>query len=144
MNGQNLLMGLSYIDRKYIEESEQACITGQGRRLLQRPMLIAAIVALMLLLVGCTIAYVMRMQGLHIGKHTVIYQELDQSEPTEIQMEVLSLQGMKNTPAYLANLEWLQFTESYTPERGDYWDSNEAYWAYSVLDQTMVDKVDEL
>ena len=144
MNGQNLLIGLSYIDRKYIEESEQAGITGQGKRLLQRPVLIAAIVALMLLLVGCTIAYVMRMQDLHIGKHTVIYQELDQSEPTEIQLEVLSLQGMKNTPAYLANLEWLQFTESYTLERGDYWDSNEAYWAYSVLDQTMVDKVDEL
>ena len=142
MNGQNLLMGLSYIDRKFIEEWEMAALP--KRSSLRRPLLVAAIVALMLLLVGCAVVHIMRMQDLHIGGHTVIHQAAEESEPTEVQLEVLSLQGMKNTPAYLANQEWLQFTESYTPERGDYWDSNEAYWAYSVLDQTMVDKVDEL
>ena len=143
MNGQNLLMGLSYIDRKFIEESETDAMP-KRRQSLRRPLLVAAIVALSLLLVGCAVVHIMRMQDLHIGGHTVIHQAAEESEPTEVQLEVLSLQGMKNTPAYLANQEWLQFTESYTPERGDYWDSNEAYWAYSVLDQTMVDKVDEL
>lgn len=144
MNGQNLLMGLSYIDRKFIEESEMDAMPKQGRRPLRRPLLVAAIVALMLLLVGCAVVHIMRMQDLHIGGHTVIHQEADKPETTEIQLEVLSLQGMKDTPAYLANQEWLLFTESYVPEGGDYWESEEAYWAYSVLDQTMVDKVDEL
>lgn len=143
MNGQNLLMGLSYIDRKFIEESEMDAMP-MRRQSLRRPLLVAAIVALSLLLVGCAVVHIMRMQDLHIGGHTVIHQAAEKSEPTEVQLEVLSLQGMKNTPAYLANQEWLQFTESYTPERGDYWESEEAYWAYSVLDQTMVDKVDEL
>lgn len=143
MNGQNLLMGLSYIDRKFIEESEMDAMP-KRRQSLRRPLLVAAIVALSLLLVGCAVVHIMRMQDLHIGGHTVIHQAAEESEPTEVQLEVLSLQGMKNTPAYLANQEWLQFTESYTPERGDYWESEEAYWAYSVLDQTMVDKVDEL
>ena len=143
MNGQNLLMGLSYIDRKFIEESETDAMP-KRRQSLRRPLLVAAIVALSLLLVGCAVVHIMRMQDLHIGGHTVIHQAAEESEPTEVQLEVLSLQGMKNTPAYLANQEWLQFTESYTPERGDYWESEEAYWAYSVLDQTMVDKVDEL
>lgn len=143
MNGQNLLMGLSYIDRKFIEESEMDAMP-KRRQSLRRPLLVAAIVALSLLLVGCAVVHIMRMQDLHIGGHTVIHQAAEESEPTEVQLEVLSLQGMKNTPAYLANQEWLQFTESYTPEHGDYWESEEAYWAYSVLDQTMVDKVDEL
>ena len=144
MNGQKLLMGLSYIDRKFVEESEMDAMPKRGGKSLHRPFLVAAIVALMLLLVGCAVVYVMKMQDLHIGERTVIRQEMDQSEPTEIQLEVLSLQGMKDTPAYLANQEWLRFTESYTPQRGDYWESEEAYWAYNVLDQTMVDKVDEL
>lgn len=143
MNGQNLLMGLSYIDRKFIEESEMEAMP-KRRQSLRRPLLVAAIVAMMLLLVGCAVVHIMRMQDLHIGGHAVIHQAAEESEPTEVQLEVLSLQGMKNTPAYLANQEWLQFTEGYTPERGDYWESEEAYWAYSVLDQTMVDKVDEL
>ena len=143
MNGQNLLMGLSYIDRKFIEESETDAMP-KRRQSLRRPLLVAAIVALRLLLVGCAVVHIMRMQDLHIGGHTVIHQAAEESEPTEVQLEVLSLQGMKNTPAYLANQEWLQFTESYTPESGAYWESEEAYWAYSVLDQTMVDKVDEL
>ena len=70
MNGKNLLIGLSYIDRKYIEESEQdipvkKAITparnqhkAQLKRLSTRKAwLIAAVIALMLLLVGCAVAY---------------------------------------------------------------------------------------
>lgn len=70
MNGKNLLIGLSYIDRKYIEESEQdipvrKAITpagnqrkAQSKRLSTRKAwLIAAVIALMLLLVGCAVVY---------------------------------------------------------------------------------------
>lgn len=54
MKGKNLLLGLSYIDRKYIEEAETDTISTKGLTL-RRPLLIAAIIALMLLLVGCGI-----------------------------------------------------------------------------------------
>lgn len=62
MNGQNLLIGLSHIDRKFIEESENDTISGtkgtyeksgQVRKVFRKPLLIAAIIALMLFLMGC-------------------------------------------------------------------------------------------
>ena len=51
MNEKNLLIGLSYIDRKYIEEAEEASFP--VRRPLKKPILIAALIALMLFLMGC-------------------------------------------------------------------------------------------
>ena len=70
MNGKNLLIGLSYIDRKYIEESEQDMPVkkvviparnqnkAQSKRLSTKKIwLIAAVIALTLLLVGCAVAY---------------------------------------------------------------------------------------
>ena len=61
MNGQNLLIGLSHIDRKFIEESENDTVSGmkgtyeksgQGRKVFRKPLLIAAIIAMMLFLMG--------------------------------------------------------------------------------------------
>ena len=70
MNGKNLLIGLSYIDRKYIEESEQdipvkkAITPARNQRKAQskhlstkKIWLIAAVIALTMLLVGCAVAY---------------------------------------------------------------------------------------
>ena len=70
MNGKNLLIGLSYIDRKYIEESEQDMPVkkvviparnqnkAQSKRLSTKKIwLIAAVIVLTLLLVGCAIIY---------------------------------------------------------------------------------------
>lgn len=59
MTEQNLLIGLSYIDRKYIEESEQDFPEKKAKHLSAKKLwLIAAVIALALLLVGCTVAYV--------------------------------------------------------------------------------------
>lgn len=67
MNGQNLLIGLSHIDRKFIEESENDMIGTKnsthkepvrGRKIFRKPLLMAAIIALMLFLMGCaTVVY---------------------------------------------------------------------------------------
>ncbi len=153
MNGKNMLIDLSYIDRKFIAESENDTVSGKGGtytkepprvRTSRRPLLIAALIALMLLLVGCAVIYMMGMQDLKIGEHTVIPAEQNLTETTEVQLDVLSLQGIKDSPNYLANQEWLAFTQSYEPEAGEYWESDEEYWAYSVGNQTMVDKLDEI
>ena len=50
MNGKNMLSGLSFINRKFIEESESVPETRKTRRIFRKPLLIAAIVALMVLL----------------------------------------------------------------------------------------------
>lgn len=111
--------------------------------------LVAAVVALALLLAGCGIAYVLSLRQLELGTQTIplptdASQDGTAPTETEMQLTVFSLQGIEGTPNYQANQEWLAFTQSYTPSGGEYWDSDPAYWAYSVQDQTMVDKLDEI
>ena len=141
MNGQDMFRGLNYVNSKFIIEAETVTQFRKERKSLSlhRPVLIAAIVALLLMLVGCGVIYALHMDRLKIGEHTVT--PTDQ-EP--MALDVLSMQGIEGSPNYLAAQEWLAFTQSYEPERGAYWESPEDYWAYSVLDQTMVDKLDEI
>ena len=111
--------------------------------------LIAAVIALALLLAGCGIAYVLSLRQLELGTQTIplptdASQDGTAPTETEVQLTVFSLQGIEGTPNYQASQEWLAFTQSYTPSGGEYWDSDPAYWAYSVQDQTMVDKLDEI
>ncbi len=144
MNGKDIFLGLKYVGEDLVEEAEfdsfpetekkkRSGIRTMGRK----PLMIAALIGLMLFLMGCAWV-VMKMQDLKIGHQEV------QTEQENIQLEVLSLQGIEGTANYLANQEWLQFESSYvsTPVSG--WDSDEAYWAYSVKDQHMVDKIDEI
>lgn len=149
MNGKDLLIALGDISHKYYDEGENASIAlPDGHRTLRRPLLIAAVIVLVLALTGCAVVYVLRMRDLRIGGYTISQLEhedtADTTAGTEIRLDVLSLQGIRDTPNYLANQEWLQFTQSYTPELGEYWQSDEAYWAYSVQNQVMVDKLDEI
>ena len=58
MNGKELFLGLSYISRKYIDEAENDTIfSTHDRKPFRKPLLIAAVIALTLLLVGCAVAY---------------------------------------------------------------------------------------
>lgn len=82
MTGQNLLIGLSYIDRKYIEESEQDFSEKKAKRLSAKKLwLIAAVIALALLLVGCAILYARWSSGLEdwFRPSNTIRQQAEQS-----------------------------------------------------------------
>ena len=156
MNGQILLMGLSYIDRKFIEESEMDAMPKQGRRPLRRPLLVAAIVALMLLLVGCAVVYVLRMQNLTVGEYDpyipVAYDEYGEIIPVETQRNpmYLSIQGVHMD----ALAEWLEFTENYdrdgtimleADKSGSEWDLPDSYHlTYGCYSQEMIDKLEEI
>lgn len=59
MNGKDLLIGLGNISHKYYDEAENDTITEtRTQRTFRRPLLMAAIIALTLFLVGCAFAYV--------------------------------------------------------------------------------------
>jgi len=59
MNGKDLLIDLGNISHKYYEEAENGTITeAKIQKAFRRPLLVAAIIALTLLLVGCAVAYV--------------------------------------------------------------------------------------
>lgn len=150
MNGQKMLIAFSYIDRKLIAESEQSAPVSIQKaprpthRSAKHVWLIAAAVALMLLLVGCGVLYVLRLQDMKIGEETVS-QALPSDSPSEsTTLDVISLQGIQGSPAYLAAQEWLSYTQGYIPSGGDSWDSPPEYWAYSVQNQEMVDKLNAI
>lgn len=171
MNGQNLLIGLSHIDRKFVEESENDTVSGmkgtyeksgQGRKVFRKPLFIAAIIGLLMLLIGCT-AYFYSLQQLVVidnTKEVIAVVEEDISENTTekfpeidagpyVAEKVLSLQGYEGSPAYQALQEWSEYAIDYTiqnPElrfSSDY-QRPEAYTDYPCYSQDMVDKVDEI
>lgn len=152
MTAYQLFRGLTGVDGELLAAAEQVDSRKEPapQKLPARKIwLVAAVVALALLLAGCGIAYMLSLKQLELGTQTIplstdASQDGTAPTETEVQLTVFSLQGIEGTPNYQANQEWLAFTQSYTPSSGEYWDSDPAYWAYSVQDQTMVDKLDEI
>ena len=152
MTNLELFMALGSISSENLSGAEELqnkpCVRTNRKVKMKRASLIAAVIALTLLLAGCGIAYVLRVQNLKIGKQAIPQTQYDDSGnqigETEVELDVLSMQGIKGSPNYLANQEWLAFTQSYTDTGGEYWESEPEYWAYSVQNQEMVDKLDEI
>lgn len=160
MKGKNLFMGLSYIDRKYIDEAENDTL--EARRItFRKPLLVAALVALMLLLVGCAVVYLLSMQEIRLGEQQVTYDVYDYDPDTGEAMaykgketqtqQVLTLAGVSNTPASRAAREWYEFRETYDPDRaiqkevwGDEPEFPAEYYGYGLYTQDMKDKLDEI
>ena len=148
MNANDVLDLVGTAKDRYVWDAQRVRngeLPGKKKKLPAKKIwLIASIIALLVTLVGCAVVYILRTQDLKIGEHTVISTEANSANNVEIELDVLSLQGVQDSPNYLANQEWLAFTQSYEPELGAYWESEEQYWAYNVLNQAMVDKLDEI
>lgn len=168
MNGKDIFLGLKYVGEDLIEEAEYGHFGTHGakeekrqRRSFRRPLLIAAIVAMMLLLVGCAVVYVLSLQGIKLGDQQVtfdVYHEdpnvgdpfapIGQETHTQ---QILTLAGMGETPASQAAREWYEFLESYDPDnaiRKSVWGSEpefgDEYHGYGLYTQDMKDKLDEI
>lgn len=146
MTSLELAICLGEIRGEFISEARQTVQAKQRNH--RKIWLIAAAIALAALLVGCAVAYALRMENLRIGQ-VKIPQPVAVSEGTSpvemaVEMDILSLQGIRGSVNYQANQEWLDFTQSYTPDLVSDWDSSPEYWAYSLQDQTMVDKLDAI
>lgn len=138
----------------YVQEAG-ACRTGASRigtHRKTRPLLIAAIIALSILLMGS--AWIMiRLQDLKIGEKTT-YGEVPGPDGNmvveqEMTVDVISLHGFVDSPTYLAHQEWFKFYEEYNAnhvitEEENFFVQSEAYEAYSVYNQELMDKVDEI
>ena len=71
MTGKDLLIALGDVSHKYYEEAENdTIVSSQGHKTFRRPLLIAAVIALTLLLVGCAVVYALRLQDMSIGQET--------------------------------------------------------------------------
>lgn len=115
-------------------------------------LVIAAIISLMILLMGCAV-YMLGLQDLKIGEKTT-YGEVPGPDGNmvveqEMTVDVISLHGFVDSPTYLAHQEWFKFYEEYDAnhlitEEENFFVQPEAYEAYSVYNQELIDKVDEI
>ena len=138
----------------YIHEAE-GYRSGTNQRMSRkklRPLMIAAIIGLMILLMGCAV-YVLGLQNLKIGEKTTYGEILDSKGNVlvnrELTGDVISLHGLINSPTYLAHQEWFEFYEEYyanhvITEEENFFVRPEAYEAYSGYNQELIDKVDEI
>ena len=162
MNGKDIFKGLRYIDDDIIEEAEFGMFPAKtSHRTIRRPLLVAAIIALTLLLVGCAVVYVLSMKEINIGQQQA-YQDVFEYDPEAGQAvaylgqetvteEVLTLAGLKGSPNYQAAQEWFAFKQTYDPNgeiKASVWkdlqDFPEEYAYYDIYTQEMKDKLDEI
>ena len=163
MTGKDIFLGLKYIGDDLVAEAETAMPSFQAvqekpRRSIRRPLLIAALVAIMLLLVGCGVAYVLKTEQLKLENTTGYVHQVDSDThivgPTvPVERKVLTLSGLAGTPSYQAAQEWYEFKQSYDPEHriivqlqseGKIPEYPKAYSAYNIYTQEMKDKLDEI
>ena len=162
----DLLKALGNVKDTYVisaEEFRQGKQQVKVKRLsTKRALLIAAVIALTLLLVGCAVVYVLRMQNLHVGEYSTymptIYDEDGNVIPVETRKptQLLSIQGVHMD----ALAEWVEFTNSYDQDGtimaeaerasheggpGNPWDFPDNYHlTYGCYSQEMIDKLDEI
>ena len=148
MNGKDLLKELGNIHAKYYMEAENDTLPASPR--LRRPLLLAALIALMLLLVGCGILHILHRQELRIADREIYdlpwVRLSDENEYKSISQQVLTTSGPQNSKRYQAAKEWYEFEIPYAQEH----DWNETficppeYEYYSLDSQEMVDKLEEI
>lgn len=125
------------------------------RLTLNRIGLIAAIIALLLLLVGCVAVY-LRLQDMSIGKETYAESYNNQGlaiEPTEGIRDIVTWGGHSGDPIQLALKEWYEFLETYDTNgalkeqflESETIDFPEQYYdTYHCYTKEMADKLEEI
>lgn len=113
MNGRDIFRGLQYIGDDLIENAEtgqfpaQNQESGKTHRPIRRPLLIAAVIALLLLLVGCAAVYVLKMEHVKISSGTdqrdySLVDGVYVKDPHTVSTTTLSMAGLKGSNAYKA------------------------------------------
>ena len=167
MNGKDIFLGLKYVGEDLIEEAEYGAFPASKQKSggtthgIRWPLLVAALIAMMLLLVGCAVVYVLSMKEIKLGEQQVtfdVYHEdpnvgdpfapIGQETRTQ---QVLTLAGVGQTPAAQAAREWYAFLENYDPDyeiKKSVWGNEpvfpEEYKGYGLYTQDMKDKLDEI
>lgn len=142
------------------ELQNKPCVRKNPKMQMKRAVLIAAVFALTLLLVGCAVVYVLSLNGIKLGEHLVTYDIYDENPNSKdpfgvvgqktYTQQVLTLAGLNGTPAHQAAREWYEFQETYDPDKSimkEAWGSVELpseYRGYGVYTQEMKDKLDEI
>lgn len=148
MKELELLTILTHVRGEYILQAQELR-SGQRKQLRlmhrKRIFLIAAVISLLLLLVGCA-AVLIGMQKVSLG-HMVF---TDSREET-FGKDVISLHGYIDSPEYQAVLEWMEFENSYDPDKtllrqadANHYMPPPDYEDYTCYTEEMCGKLDEI
>lgn len=161
MNSNDLFDIIGETPERYVLDAANvnAKVIPMRKRSPKRMCLIAAIIVLILCLVGCAIVYVLSLQDMKVGEYNFYvppaYDEEGNLIPVETRAPItqLSLQGANME----ALSEWLAFTNTYDQDleiagqadeaakAGNPWDIPENYHVvYGCYSQEMVDKLNEI
>ena len=171
MNGKDIFLGLKYVGEDLIEKAEygqfpasaKKTSAGQKRLSIRKSILIAAVIALTLLLVGCAVVYVLSMQEIKIGEQQTFQDSFAYDPDTgeavaylgqeTVTQQVLTLGGIKGSTNYQAAREWFDFKQAYDPDHaiiirlqreGAVPEFPAEYESYNIYTQEMKDKLDEI
>lgn len=156
MNANQLLDVIGEVKTEYLSEALATKEKRPARRNVHRIVLIAAIVSLTVLLLGCAVV-AWKLQDMKLGEFTYtepryIDEEGNKIPATEKTHDVLSLQGIAGSPEYMAAREWFSYEWEMimndARQEGNLiendFDAPEDYDAYLVGNQAMQDKIDEI
>lgn len=145
MKPMDLLEAIGSIRDKYILDAHSKQSTSKKVLPFRKAFLIAAVIAMLLLLVGC-VAVIMGLHELEIGSFTY------EAENGETQSgDFISLQGYIDSDNYKASQEWSQFLAQYDPNGTLLKESEEIgfippidYMAYQCYTPEMVKQIDDI
>ena len=152
MNANQLLDVIGEVKTEYLFAAMATGEKRPARRNVHKIVLIAAVVSLMVLLLGCAIV-ALNLQDLKLGEFTYtqpryIDEEGNKIPATEKTKDVISLQGIVGSPEYMAAQEWNPYEWNIIAKESeqieDNFDAPAEYDAYFIGNQEMQDKVDEL
>ena len=119
MNAKQLITVIGETQDSYITAALATREAAPRHLSLKRTLLIAAVIALTLTLVGCAVVYALRLQDMSIGQETYT-QRFDSEgravEPTEKTRDIVTLYGHSGDPIQQALAEWYDFLETYDPD----------------------------
>ena len=158
MKGKDILFGLNEVGNDLIEKAEFGPFPADKEKprmkRIRKPLLVAAIITLMVLFMGCAVL-LLHLEDLRIKEETYTdnmrYAEDGSKIPaTEKVKQYISIVGAEGSKNHLAIQEWMDFKQSYDPD-GSLWrehagfERGAQYNNYvDVYTQEMLDKIDEI
>lgn len=157
MKGTDMVYAMQYLDDEKIHQAEYGEFSPGnfyrdmgGRKNPRQIFLLAAVIALASVLVGCGVLYVLHRQQLRIADREIYdmpWVELsEENEMGAIPQQVLTTSGPEDSKRYQAAKEWNEFAVSHAQDYD--WEDTllfpAEYEHYEVHSQEMADKLEEI
>lgn len=155
MKAVELMLLIGEAKPEYVLEADEPMAVRSSRKKL---FLLAAVIAAALILAGCALVYVLKMQNLQVDEQVSTVPVIDEDTglsagTAPVIQPVLTLAGLEGSPSHQAAKEWYDFKRAYDPDHlkqvtlaqeNKIPEFPSQYAAYNIYTQEMKDKLDEI